>query len=110
MTQVNASCEESNFHPGEISSMSLVKMKEASGIKLAPVKVVAGSGDKPMTQVNASCEESKFHLGEISSMISVKMKEVSGIALTPVKVVAGSGDKPMTQGNAKAGLMRSCSR
>ena len=80
MTKVNASCEESNSHPGEISSMILVKMKEASGIKLAPVKVVAGSGDKPMTQVNASCEESKFHLGEISSMILLKMKEASGIA------------------------------
>ena len=53
MTKVNASCEQSNSHPGEISSMIVVKMKEASGIKLA-LKVIAGSGDKPMTQVNAN--------------------------------------------------------
>ena len=109
MTKVKASCEESNAHPGEISSMIVVKMKEASGIKLV-VKVVAGSGDKPTTQVNATCEESKFHLGEISSMTSLKMKEASGIALTPVKVIAGSRDKPMAQVNAIAHLMRSCSR
>ena len=90
--------------------MILVKLKEATGVTLTPVKVVAGSGDKPTTQVNATCEESKFHLGEISSMTSLKMKEASGIALTPVKVIAGSGNKAMIQVNAIAHLMRSCSR
>ncbi len=52
-----------------------------SNIKLWPLKVIAGPGDKPMICVQHKREEKRFATEEISTMVLIKMKEIAQVYL-----------------------------